>query len=277
MYGKVFKSLWLGSMLGAGVIRQHVLCWMIANADFDGNVEVNPALLAVLFGEPCSESSITAALEWLSLPDPKSRIKEHEGRRIEYIDGFLWRLINHEIYRNIIRAEEAREKTRERVRRHRAKSSLEHVTVGNANVTQANVGVTPSRRQKSEDRSQKTDRVKDSAVPAVSESRSKRKKGPKRAPLASACPEMFATLWSGVTRKERREDAIRAFDVAVAEWGERRAISIFAEQIDAYNAKVKRERIAPQYVKQGGTLFNAILNGDTFGVVEEKPTGEVPF
>lgn len=53
-------------------------------------------------------------------PDPDSRTKVAEGRRIEEIDGG-WRLINHEKYRSIRDQDETRVKTAERVKKHREK------------------------------------------------------------------------------------------------------------------------------------------------------------
>jgi hypothetical protein len=57
------------------------------------------------------------ALERFLAPDPFSRTKEHEGRRIEEIDGG-WRLLNYLKYREM-RDEEDR---REYLRKHKAQS-----------------------------------------------------------------------------------------------------------------------------------------------------------
>ena len=61
----------------------------------------------------------TAIATFLS-PDPDSRTKVEEGRRIREIDGG-WQLINYLKYREIRDQETTRELTAERVRKHRAK------------------------------------------------------------------------------------------------------------------------------------------------------------
>jgi hypothetical protein len=62
------------------------------------------------------------ALEKLRSPDPYSRTKEHDGRRIQDVDGgFL--LINHGKYRAMMSAEERREYNRIKQQEHRQKMS----------------------------------------------------------------------------------------------------------------------------------------------------------
>jgi len=52
-----------------------------------------------------------AALTCLEAPDEYSRTREHDGRRIEEIDGG-WRLLNHGKYRALLSAEERKEYNR---------------------------------------------------------------------------------------------------------------------------------------------------------------------
>lgn len=58
------------------------------------------------------------ALEKLKGPDEWSRSKEHEGRRIEEVDGG-WRLLNYDKYKKIRNAEERREYVRQKVAEYR--------------------------------------------------------------------------------------------------------------------------------------------------------------
>jgi hypothetical protein len=51
------------------------------------------------------------ALGTFLAPDPYSRTRDHEGRRIEQIDGG-WRLLNHAKYRDMQDAEKRREQNR---------------------------------------------------------------------------------------------------------------------------------------------------------------------
>lgn len=83
------------------------------------------------------------ALNTFLSPDPDSRTKTAEGRRIEEIDGG-WRLINHEKYRDIRDSETIKEQTAERVRAYRKKRNVTPVTHGNANAeadTEADSGI----------------------------------------------------------------------------------------------------------------------------------------
>lgn len=89
---------------------------MLAICDRDGVVEASvPGLAreALVSRVECEQ-----ALAILSAPDPDSRTPDHEGRRIEKVDGG-WRLLNHGKYREKMDAEEIRAKAAERQRRSR--------------------------------------------------------------------------------------------------------------------------------------------------------------
>jgi hypothetical protein len=62
------------------------------------------------------------ALARLSSPDPHSRSKVSEGRRIQEVDGG-WELINHRYYRELRDEDQERIDAAERQRRHRASLS----------------------------------------------------------------------------------------------------------------------------------------------------------
>lgn len=79
--------------MGAGSHVISVLAYAIANArPPEGDVELNPKLLAILIGE--EEERISQAMEYLSAPDEQSRSRAEEGRRIVPIGGFTYRLVN---------------------------------------------------------------------------------------------------------------------------------------------------------------------------------------
>lgn len=71
------------------------------------------------------------AIQTFLSPDPDSRTKEEEGRRIREIDGG-WQLINYLKYREIRDQESVREQTAKRVAAHR-KRNVTRVTRGNTN------------------------------------------------------------------------------------------------------------------------------------------------
>lgn len=91
---------------------------ILALADRDGRVEASiPGLAdaARVTIQQCEE-----ALQTLMAPDPYSRTPDHEGRRIEPVDGG-WALLNYETYRQKMSAEDRREKARIRQQKKRAK------------------------------------------------------------------------------------------------------------------------------------------------------------
>lgn len=138
MYNKLFtkildSTIWLQP-------DAHRLVWitLIAAMDEDSNAMIasveNLSLRARVTLNACKK-----AVEAFESPDPYGSEQDYEGRRIERIPGG-WHIINGPKYRAIVTKAIAREKTRERVARHRAK-------LGNAFVTPANAplrSVTPS-------------------------------------------------------------------------------------------------------------------------------------
>jgi len=119
MYGKVFASMFSGSMMGAGSHVQIVMTYAIANADEKGFVELNPVLLSAMIGDP--QERIREAIDYLCRPDPNSRTPDEEGRRLVREGQFLYRLVNYGKYREIRDKEARREQNREAKRRQRAR------------------------------------------------------------------------------------------------------------------------------------------------------------
>jgi hypothetical protein len=136
-YVKLFGSLLVSSLMGEELPVRWTFVVMLTMADRDGIVEASlPGLahIARLTIEECS-----GALKVLEAPDPHSRSKAHDGRRIEAIEGG-WRVINYEVYRDKSTPEEARAKATERQRRKRERDASRTVTPRNA----ASRSVTPS-------------------------------------------------------------------------------------------------------------------------------------
>jgi hypothetical protein len=109
MYGKHFKSMYSGSMVGSGAIIYAVWGYVIANCIPDRKVgtqvELNPVLLAAILGEKVE--AVEKAVEFLCSPDPRSRTKIQEGRRLVRLAEFDYKVVNGVKYREI-RDEEAR-------------------------------------------------------------------------------------------------------------------------------------------------------------------------
>lgn len=112
------------------------------------------------------------ALATFKAPDPFSRTKDNEGRRIEEVDGG-WVLLNHAKHREKKDPEIRRKQIREAVARHRAKQDQCNQTVNNViNVSQS--------KPKSEVRSQIT--------------------------------EAFKTFWSFYPKKKKKTEAFKVWE-----------------------------------------------------------------
>jgi hypothetical protein len=125
-YTKLFGSILDSTVWELPLPSKITWITMLAMAGRDGVVEAAVPGLAKRAGvtlEQCEE----ALASFLS-PDKYSRTKDHEGRRIEEVPGG-WRLLTYEAHRELMSAEDRRERAAERQRRFKEKHK---VTVGNA-------------------------------------------------------------------------------------------------------------------------------------------------
>jgi hypothetical protein len=123
MYGKLFVSMYEGSMVGAGANVFALWGYCIAKADpEDHTVILNPELLAKIIGTTAEE--ISKSLTFLTSPDPNSKNGDHGGCRLLHQSGFQYFLVSHEHYRNIKNSEDVRAYNREMKRRERERKAL---------------------------------------------------------------------------------------------------------------------------------------------------------
>lgn len=117
-YVKLFGSI-LDSTVWLEELHVKVV-WItiLAMKDVDGHVEASVPGLARRAGVTIAQCE--DALAKFLAPDPYSRTKDYEGRRIEVIEGG-WRVLNHDRYRDQMDAEDQRAKAAERMRRLRAR------------------------------------------------------------------------------------------------------------------------------------------------------------
>lgn len=120
-YGKTFESTFTGSMVGIGPTTFSVWFYCIASCKPPGLVELNPVLLAVIIG--CSEQEIEDAIQTLSNPDPRSRNKDEDGRRLIREGQFLFRMPSWPKYNAIRNEEQRRASNREAARQYRVRQS----------------------------------------------------------------------------------------------------------------------------------------------------------
>ncbi len=135
-FTKLFSSIITSTIWMEDSETKIVWITMLALADKNGEVQGSIPGLARLAGVPVE--ACRAALEKFLNPDPDSRTKEEEGRRIEEIDGG-WLLLNYAKYRKMASKEEQIAKATERTRRYRARRSRNGLsTVGNGSSTKGN-------------------------------------------------------------------------------------------------------------------------------------------
>src|SRR3990167_4436803 len=137
MYGKIFESIYEGSLYGQWVAIV-TMQQLIVICDPDGNVDMTPQAISGKTSIPFD--IIKKGLDVLSELDPYTRTPGEEGRRITLIDDHKpwgWHLVNHEKYKRLVDIETVREQTGERVRKHRVLQGVT-VTDGNGCVTDGN-------------------------------------------------------------------------------------------------------------------------------------------
>lgn len=109
-YTKLFSSITESTVWGEPYATRIVWVTLLAMADARGNVYGAVPGIARRANVTLAEAE--AALAAFLSPDPYSRTKDSDGRRIEEIDGG-WRLINHGKYSAVRNADERREYKRQ--------------------------------------------------------------------------------------------------------------------------------------------------------------------
>lgn len=126
MYGRLFEQLYTGSMIGAGCPVFAVWGYVIANMREDlevgAQVELNPQLLGYILG--AKEAEIQKAIDYLCAPDPRSRTKAHDGKRLIQLGQFAFQVVNGAKYLAIRNAEQKRAADRTRKQKERALKKL---------------------------------------------------------------------------------------------------------------------------------------------------------
>lgn len=138
MYGKFHASAFTGSMRGSGPVVFAVWAYVVSNTNQHSVVELNPDVVAFLLG--CSSSEVEQAIETLCAPDPKSRCKDNEGKRLLKEGQFQYFVPTHKHYREMKTTEEKREynrvkKQEERQRKASVKRDVKNVN--DVNTTEA--------------------------------------------------------------------------------------------------------------------------------------------
>ena len=131
MYNKLFTKILDSTIWLEPDATRLVWITMLAAMDEDGFVALS-SVGNVAARARVAEDAAETAIKALESPDRHGKDQEHDGRRIERVP-YGWMVLNAEKYRDMVRRDNAREATRERVARHRARNA--DVTAGNASVT----------------------------------------------------------------------------------------------------------------------------------------------
>lgn len=123
MYGKIFSSMYEGSMVGAGATVFAVMGYVIAKQQPpDFTVELNSKFLSAVIGE--TPEAIEKAIEFLCQADSQSRTEKEDGRRLIKVGAFTYHVVNGAHYHSIRNYEERKAYNREAQAKYRAKKNL---------------------------------------------------------------------------------------------------------------------------------------------------------
>lgn len=172
----VTSSLWSTESLEAKVLWATMLSLKDSKGVVNGTIP-GLARMAGIAIEDCE-----AAIERFQQPDKYSRTKDHEGRRIEEVDGG-WRFLNHKRYRDEVSREKKKQRDRERIAQKRQEatgsdSRKESQVV--ADVAYTDTDTDTDKKEKQKEKAQQ---------------------------LASE----FERFWKMVPRKQAKKDAERAY------------------------------------------------------------------
>lgn len=97
-FTKLDEGILQSSIMASDPVTFKVWIALLAACESDGVARVAPTFLAAVCH--LSLEQVRRTLSELSGPDPDSRTPDHQGRRIERVDGG-WRLINYRKYRSL--------------------------------------------------------------------------------------------------------------------------------------------------------------------------------
>lgn len=102
MFAKIFNQIFDSSIAEDFTVR-HVFMDLLVLADSEGVIDMTAEAISRRTNVPLE--TVALALEELAKPDPHSRSKQDQGRRIRLLDGHRkwgWRIVNYPQYRAII-------------------------------------------------------------------------------------------------------------------------------------------------------------------------------
>lgn len=120
-YCKLYHGILTSSVWQKPLSWKIVWITILALKDAEGRVRGSVGWLAMIAGVPRKDA--VEALEAFLSPDPDSRSQEHEGRRIEAIEGG-WRVLNHSFYRDVLEDQRQRWRRQKAAQRQRKNANV---------------------------------------------------------------------------------------------------------------------------------------------------------
>lgn len=124
MYGKIFDSIYDGTLVEdwmALITFQQ----MVILCDSEGVIDMTPHAISRRTGIPIEY--IESGIRSLEAKDPYSRSSDEDGRRILRLENsrdWGWKVVNHNIYRNIRNADDRREYKRKKQQEYRERDKI---------------------------------------------------------------------------------------------------------------------------------------------------------
>ena len=109
-YTPLNRGLLTSTLLKEGPDAVAVWALILASADKLGESDMQPSIAASLLR--ISDERAEAAFDKLSAPDPQSKNKEHEGRRIRPCEDGKWSVVSHGKYQRLASRAAATESNR---------------------------------------------------------------------------------------------------------------------------------------------------------------------
>lgn len=194
-YTKLFASITESTIVSEPVATRWLWVTMLAMANANG--EVYGSIPGLARRANLSLQEVETALACFYAPDPYSRTKDHEGRRIEDIDGG-WRLLNHAKYAAVRNKEERAEYMREYMRNRRANAGAVNnpVNKGKQELADLTGLATPAPTPTQEEKKEQEPHARDEKSLVVEASILLNARGCRTTP---ANPNLIAAIAEGVT------------------------------------------------------------------------------
>lgn len=125
IFGKIFASMFTGSLYGSGAHVFAVMSYVIGNMQPNKErveyIRLNPRHLADTIGEPIER--IQEAIDFLCAPDLVKEEQSEEGKRLVMESPFVYRVVNGEYYRTLKDEDDRLRKDADRSARYREKKA----------------------------------------------------------------------------------------------------------------------------------------------------------